>query len=136
MSRLRSRLARTGVGLAVAVGALVGVTAATTSVAHADTIPNSPRCVSRNEFRRLRAGMTVTTAMTYRQAKRLLGRRPVSDETTVRPGITYRLTEWRTCANYPSGRVLANFAKTAQSQGFRLSVKGYYPNGMPSEGGE
>jgi hypothetical protein len=56
MSRLRPRLARVVVGLAVAVGSLVGVTAITNSTPAeaATTLP----CVSKSEFRSIRDGMT------------------------------------------------------------------------------
>jgi hypothetical protein len=55
MSRLRSRLARVIVGLAVAVGARVGITALT-SADSADAA--TPACVAKAEFRQIRNGMT------------------------------------------------------------------------------
>ena len=55
MSHLRSRLARVVVGLAVAIGALVGITAiSSASSAEASTLP----CVSKAVFRQIRHGMS------------------------------------------------------------------------------
>jgi hypothetical protein len=55
MSHRRSRLARAVVGLTLAVGALVGTTALTsTGSADAAALP----CVTKAEFRQIRKGMT------------------------------------------------------------------------------
>ena len=66
MSRLRSRLARTAVGVSIAVGALVGIAVANSSVADASasvSYPNNDHCVTRREFRRVTRGMTVSRVM-------------------------------------------------------------------------
>jgi hypothetical protein len=56
MTRIRSKLAHVVVGLAVALGALVGVSTLTGSAAHAAN--GTPGCVTQTEFRMVRNGMT------------------------------------------------------------------------------
>ena len=66
MSRIRSGLARIGVGFAVAVGATVGLTAIAGSSASAAS--GTPYCVTRIEYRQIHRRDTLL------RAKRVWGR--------------------------------------------------------------
>jgi hypothetical protein len=92
MSRLRSHFARIVVGLAVALGALVGVTALT-SEDRADAA--APACVSPAEFRQIRRGMTPA------QVTNLTGVRGVVTSSFNSGGYRSVSKEYRPCVGRP-----------------------------------
>ncbi len=92
MSHLRSRLARVVVGLALAIGALVGITAMTSaSSAEAATLP----CVSKSEFRQIRRGMSPA------QVTNLTGVRGVVTSSFNSGGYRSVSKEYRPCVGRP-----------------------------------
>jgi hypothetical protein len=92
MSHLRTRLARIVVGLALAMGALVGVTALTS----ADSAEAAaPACVSPAEFRQIRRGMTPA------QVTNLTGVRGVITSSFNSGGYRSVNKEYRPCVGRP-----------------------------------